>query len=287
MRLSGVPILMEKIWLNGKFFVILQFRVCCSLCADPLSTAKKLDIMKHAECIIFPDIHGRDFWKSVLLGNCEWESDLLIFLGDYFDPYPSENITPEAALDNWDELMDTLRYSRKTAVFIMGNHDAHYLNLEYWRRACSSRYNSRHEEDIYNRLRQVPLHVAHELTVGEKRVLFTHAGLVFPWYVAHKNLIGAISASNLNRLTESEDGWKALAEVSEYRGGISDYRSPLWADRHEFNEKSLDNIGYDLQIVGHNQLHNDKPARYCNVVDLDCHHPFALTEKLRLRKIDV
>lgn len=43
--------------------------------------------MKHAECIIFLDIHGRSSWKKVLVDDCGWETDNFILLGDYFDPY--------------------------------------------------------------------------------------------------------------------------------------------------------------------------------------------------------
>lgn len=27
--------------------------------------------MKKAECIMFPDLHGRDFWKKALANSCE------------------------------------------------------------------------------------------------------------------------------------------------------------------------------------------------------------------------
>lgn len=39
--------------------------------------------MRQAECIIFHDIHGRDFWKSALHDDCEWETDTYIFIGDF------------------------------------------------------------------------------------------------------------------------------------------------------------------------------------------------------------
>lgn len=65
--------------------------------------------MKKAECIMFPDLHGRDFWKKALANSCEWTANRLIFLGDYFDPYPSEGIAPTDAIRNWWELQLTLR----------------------------------------------------------------------------------------------------------------------------------------------------------------------------------
>ncbi|MBU0288948.1 metallophosphoesterase [Hallella faecis] len=88
--------------------------------------------MKKAECIMFPDLHGRDFWKKALANSCEWTANRLIFLGDYFDPYPSDGIAPNDAIRNWWELQLTLRqHPNKEVVFLMGNHDAHYVSATF------------------------------------------------------------------------------------------------------------------------------------------------------------
>ena len=39
--------------------------------------------------IIIPDVHGRVFWKEIVKNS----EDKIIFLGDYVDPYPGENIS--------------------------------------------------------------------------------------------------------------------------------------------------------------------------------------------------
>ena len=49
--------------------------------------------------IVVPDVHGRDFYEkdvNFFLENSEYTK--IIFLGDYIDPYPKENITPDSAL---------------------------------------------------------------------------------------------------------------------------------------------------------------------------------------------
>lgn len=55
------------------------------------------------EIIAIPDIHGRTFWKSV---KNDKSDSIIIFLGDYLDPYPHENITFEDALANFEEIID-------------------------------------------------------------------------------------------------------------------------------------------------------------------------------------
>lgn len=242
--------------------------------------------MKHAECIIFPDIHGRNFWKKVLVDDCEWETNKYIFLGDYFDPYPQEGITPKDAIDNWDEMMKVLsQLQDKEIIFLIGNHDAHYLDATFRKIACGSRFSSLFCDKIQDRLRNVDLRIAYEITISEKQILFTHAGLTYPWYESHDDIIGSLTVDNLNNLTKSSQGWAALADVSFYRLGDADYGSPLWADINEFTNKNLVRLDYDFQIAGHNQLMDDHASAFGNVVDLDCHRPFALTKELDIIEI--
>ena len=68
--------------------------------------------------LILPDIHGRTFWKK----PCEnpKEFDLIIFLGDYLDPYESiDGITKEEAYNIYQsegylDKLDTLKLCNLT-----------------------------------------------------------------------------------------------------------------------------------------------------------------------------
>lgn len=242
-------------------------------------------ITKQAECIIFPDIHGRDFWKMVLDGSCGWDAPKYIFLGDYFDPYPSEGITPGKAIRNWYELNLALKdHTNKEIVFLIGNHDAHYMNEIFQQWGRGSRFSHQYSDKISQLLSRVPLRLAYEMRIAEDRILFTHAGVTFPWYLEHRDLIGSLTAEHLTAMTNSDEGWMALSDTSFYRGGGQPYGSPLWADTEEFTEDAL-GIGYDWQIVGHNQLQVDDAVPFGNIIDLDCHHAFALTSDLDLIKL--
>lgn len=247
--------------------------------------------MKHAECIIFPDIHGRDFWKNVLLEECGWDTDTFIFLGDYLDPYPSEGITVSAALINCHELMTAVTNWRRSHwnaefIFLMGNHDAHYTDRTF--NALSGGCRKSSELEIPHLLESMGLQIAYEQSIGGRRVLFTHAGVMKEWYEAHRNLIGDLTADNLNSLVYKDGGWRALAECDFYRGGYNEYGSPLWADMRQWEEHAspLKDFGYDYQVVGHTQIVGDDPIILDGIADLDCRHPFALTSELRFEKID-
>ena len=54
--------------------------------------------------LIIPDIHGRSFWKKAVDENMD-KVDKIIFLGDYLDPYPWENITRKEAISNFDDII--------------------------------------------------------------------------------------------------------------------------------------------------------------------------------------
>jgi predicted phosphodiesterase len=55
--------------------------------------------------LIIPDIHGRTFWKETIEKHKD-EVDKIIFLGDYLDPYPWENITRKDAIRNLEEIIN-------------------------------------------------------------------------------------------------------------------------------------------------------------------------------------
>lgn len=241
---------------------------------------------KHAECIIFPDLHGRSFWRDAFNKDCEWDSQTYIFLGDYFDPYRDEGITPGAAIRNWNELNLSLKnHAGKEIIFLIGNHDAHYINGLFNLYARGSRYSKHYCSNIRQLLNRVNLRIAYELSVSQKKILFTHAGVTYPWYLEHQNLIGSLTADNLNALAKSEEGWMALSDTSFYRGGGQPYGSPLWADSEEFTNENIKDIPYDWQIAGHNQQKDDKAKTFGNIIDLDCHHAFVLTPEIKLIKL--
>lgn len=250
--------------------------------------------MSQAECIIFPDIHGRGFWKSALCKDCEWETDKYIFLGDFFDPYKYEHISVPDAINNFKELIvsiDKLRQQGKYVVVLMGNHDAHYVNWIFDKHVGGVRKSHHYADQIRKLLTSVPdfIHsIAYEMVVVNKRILFTHAGVTHDWYNEHKNLIGELTADNLNKLTYSEGGWISLCDVSWERGGYDKTGSCIYADLNDHYTETGDIfpiLNYDYQVFGHTQQEKD-PVINSRFAMLDCRHPFAMTSDLKFHQID-
>lgn len=60
------------------------------------SLTKDISLVSAEDCLIIPDVHGRDFWKDA--AN-RFPGDI-VFLGDYLDPYPLEGISSDEAFTN-------------------------------------------------------------------------------------------------------------------------------------------------------------------------------------------
>ena len=71
--------------------------------------------------LLLPDIHGRPFWKKAVEENLD-KVDKVIFLGDYLDSYPYENITRKDAIRNFQEILDFKRGSPEKIILLLGNH---------------------------------------------------------------------------------------------------------------------------------------------------------------------
>ena len=221
------------------------------------------------------DIHGRDFWKE-LKDNTE---DLIIFVGDYVDPYTYyENITKEQALENFKEIIEFAR-THKNVVLLVGNHDCTYF-LNELVCACRTDYDNFDEIQELFRDNADLFRLAYYLEYNGEKILITHAGIHVSWFeyeqinedptIQHicdrpKEICDYLN-TKFKELQEKDYPRRdkfisALAEVSGYRGGWSNYGSCIWADVHEwegvevFGDPCLD----CYQIFGHTQLEKGYP----------------------------
>lgn len=243
--------------------------------------------------LVFPDIHGRSFWKDPLYYKDKF--DYIIFLGNYFDPYPNEVISPKEAVDNFKELLvsftkDELDGISGKVEFLIGNHDAHYIIPEA---PISSRYckDINVRKDIVNLLKYLQLH--HQLilntwiTIKDITYLFTHAGINKEWFDNNPELCD-INTPGLIKQDEISNNWESISQVGIIRGGYG-AGGPLWDDVREFINKPKFSPYY--QIFGHTQLNDwvnkDKIKEMNKGLEvkcedfacLDCRQAFVIDEK--------
>ena len=220
--------------------------------------------MKHI--LIVPDVHGRIFWKK----PCnDFTGEHIVFLGDYLDPYSHQHITEETTLKNFKDILQFKHDNKDKVTLLLGNHDLHYhdmFNEVYRVRFCYSIADKAKElfESNKNDFR-----IAYEVNSGNTKILFTHAGVTENWLkVVHNeipcrqwrnHMLGdympelvlpiEATAESLNGLLKTREGLIDLWMVSEERGGIYNFGSPIWAHISEHLE--CPPIKGIYQIFGH------------------------------------
>jgi predicted phosphodiesterase len=229
--------------------------------------------------IIIPDVHGRPFWHAAAK---DVPDTPVIFLGDYIDPYDYEGIPAEEVFPCFEEIIELKRAYPNAVTLLLGNHDLHYVDRELE----GSRFDNLHA----NRNRAAILgnadlfDMAHIVTVGATKLLFTHAGVQAGWLTRHRAIfdLGGYKdlADCLNDMWHDETRrpalLKALEDAPYSRWGNCRYGSPIWNDVDDFEQGKEELPGY-WQIFGHSQLEHD-PVITDYFACLDCRRPFLLTE---------
>ena len=226
--------------------------------------------------IIIPDIHGREFWRKAV--NELPEDSLVVFLGDYLDPYENEWIYWTDAFKGLLDVIEFKKTHSEQVTLLFGNHDLHYLFPEL----KGTRYNE-YKEDVIRATFEKNLdcfQMAVEYVVGGKRYLFSHAGVHPEWVRKHFDLFGSadkMTAETFNRLMFTDEFVAALCDVSALRGGWSRVGSMIWADMDEFVGTKV-NESEMYQICGHTKCANGQPKVFGNVICVDCQKAFLLSE---------
>lgn len=244
--------------------------------------------MNSNKIYVVPDIHGRQFWHEV--ENLE-DYDLIVFLGDYVDPYPHENIKPEEGLKCLKEVLEFAK-SHENVVLLMGNHDSTYM-LDPYICECRTDYDNFKEIQSLFRDNKEMFRLAYCVDTDRDRVLFTHAGILPGWLDHFKieeyddPFILADTLNNgLQKLVDKfinkdenvikDQLFRKLSIVSYYRGGWGSAGSCIWSDIREHLAK--DKYKDTFQVVGHTQLDEGKIVRFENIACIDSHKVWKLSD---------
>lgn len=236
--------------------------------------------MDDIKYIVFPDIHGRTFWRTAVDKYISNPEIKFTFLGDYLDPYPAENIE-----DPYPELEDIIKYKKEYPdrfILLFGNHDIHYLSEA---RSCRFDYKN---SDKYAKtfMDNIDLFkVIHTDTINNKNFCFSHAGIQKMWVdrfdVFDIDLSDFKSLENINEFLSGDSSRRilfgALMTIPYIRGGESSYGSPIWSDvrEHIYNYLTkTDEIKNTVQVFGHTQLQNNPINLENRMYCLDCRRYF-------------
>ena len=218
--------------------------------------------------IIFPDIHGRDFWKPVIDKYKNNPNAIFIFLGDYLDPYPHEYISEEKSIKNFKEILEFANTSKDRVILMIGNHDISYCG-PVW--ICECRHSYKYDKEIAKLFKDnkdlFKLGYIINIPNSAKKILFSHTCLTkssLSWITKDGNIETAIKYLNdeisihigerSQYGTSAKKLWNYLGMISKYRGGDDFSGSIVWEDFQAIasnDSEWLENIN---MIFGHTQL---------------------------------
>ena len=256
----------------------------------------------YKQIIIIPDVHGREFWKQIVEKYKNSKDTLIVFLGDYLDPYTSiDGISEAESIINFNNIINEA-LSADNIITLLGNHDLHYFpQFLHSSHGCRRIEAAKYElSDMYRTYSDL-FKVAYETRINGRKYLFTHAGVLPGWlkWIAtldeendetwceeHKEDIEfyrsiTADAESLNRLTSCKAGIDALSIVSYERNGYAPFGSCMWADvrEHFMAERVADEDGNPIyQIFGHTfgLPTLDEPYIMNDFAMLDCRKAFTL-----------
>lgn len=244
--------------------------------------------------LIIPDIHGRKFWKKDFA-----KYDKIIFLGDYLDPYLTEKEFSKFKGFSDSELFEILKNNLLNIIqlkkenfdkiiLLLGNHDLPYMQIIDF--CCRNTKNPKQIKEYYDIFMENKnlFQLCYSEKIGEKKYLFSHAGVLKPWLYKYSPLFGNIQENEipnvLNTFLNKENHlfYRALSDCSYFRGGYDFCGSPVWADLREINSLDLPQEYY--QIFGHTALKS--PFITKDFACIDTQECFSLNESNELIKVN-
>ena len=215
------------------------------------------------EILIVPDVHGREFWYPALDYSGE-----VIFLGDYVDPYPGENISEKQAVERFLKIVEFKKQNPDRVTLLIGNHEHHYFRNNF---SGGRKMHDERGELMTSILTSDETKPLFQLCKQIGKYLFIHAGITKNWYDRHRkdfDDLGTTLEEKLNALVYSPRTY-VFYEASLLRGGIDDTGSPIWAHITEYETEEVPFDPDMIQIVGHSQNSGPDPIVVKNVIMLD------------------
>ena len=249
--------------------------------------------------LVVPDVHGRPFWKKPV---CKYLGtvDRIIFLGDYLDPYPEEELdcTFKGIFKNMMEIVKLKQSNDEKVILLKGNHDQHYSSKRFRELAGGTRMDEPNWDKyhkVFNKYKNL-FKIAHIEKINGVPYVFSHAGLTLYWL--HKvntsiwqlpdNMV-SVSDQNIidriNLLDDEHQGQDMLAIIGNCRTWFGEKTgSVLWADIEEHHIPDAPNaygLNQVFQVFGHTKLNSSYDMlEFNNLAMIDSQQCFIIDEKI-------
>lgn len=198
---------------------------------------------------ILGDIHGRSTWKDIV--KKERDSDLFIFIGDYFDSF---DISVDEQIRNFNEIIKFKEENSNNVILLLGNHDYHYL--PYVSETYSG-YELKTKMLIQYTLESLVKNKIIQLVFNIDNFLFSHAGISKTWLKNNTGINKIISKihddfEELNSLIHNKPKSLGFTVGPKFdKLGNETCQTPIWIRPEALK---LDKIDGYIQIVGHTEV---------------------------------
>jgi hypothetical protein len=214
------------------------------------------------EILIVPDVHGRNFWTPAL----DYQGEV-IFLGDYVDPYPQDGLSDKDGYETLLKVVDFKQKNPSRVTLLIGNHELHYFDPNFSAGRYSREYAPKYKEVLTGEGTAALFQLCKQVD----NYLFIHAGITADWYKRHRRDYEALGATLEEQMNNVFLQKKHIFHEAgmQYRGGLDDSGSPLWADYREYGDEPEPFDPNIIQIIGHTQILEDEPIFLKNIRLLD------------------
>lgn len=195
---------------------------------------------------VISDIHGRSIWEKII--TKEKDSDLFIFLGDYFDSF---DLLGVEQIHNFKKILEFKENNLDKVVLLVGNHDYHYMSC------CDgvySGYQSFLQHDIGNILHESIKNNLLSICFIYNKIIFSHAGISKVWLKANKyNEIQPLDEFINDLFIFTPKVFNFTMGKNFDNSGDDVCQTPIWIRPTSLNKCAIE--GYK-QIVGHTSMSN-------------------------------
>ena len=251
---------------------------------------------------IVPDVHGRTFYRNTLDTFVFEDGDPhMIFLGDYIDPYPDEDIDAGDAFDRFKYIVEQKRKYPKRITLLIGNHDLHYFDGS--RKGCRMDH-YRHQEITDFFIANIDMFdFTKFITVNGRNYIVSHAGFNYNWVSYYSDILeicdnddfsdekvigsfnfGFLSSFDWTDMALDKDWLNRYGDCGTSRGGWCNHPSFLWADLSDHLFQHV-RVADCEQIFGHTMQPVGEPLKLGNCYCLDCQEVFKIGEDGIVRSI--
>lgn len=206
---------------------------------------------------IIGDIHGRDSWYNICIRELldpekENRSDLVVFLGDYFDTL-DKSLTQDIQINNFKSIIEFKNRYPDKIILLFGNHDFHYYmkSFEYY-----SGYNGTRAIDIRELLttniNNGNLQLVYNETIYGSNIWFSHAGIskefinIYHEYFDNHNKL----EESLNDILKFKPQILGFYENATDQYGDDPEQSPIWIRPKSLMTSKIDG----WMVIGHTSV---------------------------------